>query len=79
MGNMFASLFQVISSESLKFQEKLYYLRFVQEIILLEICAGSLRQEGDEDPDGRARRRRKDDDSLQAQAWGDCHHYPHHR
>ena len=30
MGNMFASLFQVISSESLKFQRKLYYLRSVQ-------------------------------------------------
>ena len=40
---------------------------------------GPLREKGDEDPDGRARCCGEDHHSLQAQAWRDCHYYPHHR
>merc|ERR1739848_75866 len=46
---------------------------------VLEPVAADVLEEGDADPDGRARRRRQDDDPVQAQARGDRDDHPDHR
>ena len=44
-----------------------------------EYFQGPVWQEGDANPYGRAGRRRENDNTVQTEAGGDCHHDPHYR